>query len=84
MRIFFRVFQNCATVKFHNGSANSDGVFAADYEFDIIFDYDVILRIQDSVPSKLCPCARTHRFQGLRRRINLLCTDILFLIIQIQ
>ena len=26
-----------------------DGVFAADYEFDIIFDYDVILRVQDSI-----------------------------------
>ena len=27
----------------------SGGVFAADYEFDIIFDYDVILRVQDSI-----------------------------------
>ena len=27
----------------------SDGVFAADYEFDIIFDYDIILRVQDSI-----------------------------------
>ena len=27
----------------------SDGVIAADYEFDIIFDYDFILRVQDSI-----------------------------------
>ena len=27
----------------------SGGVFAADYEFDIIFDYDTILRVQDSI-----------------------------------
>ena len=27
----------------------ADGVFAADYEFDIIFDYDVILRVQNSI-----------------------------------
>ena len=40
----------------------SDGVFAADYEFDIIFDYDVILRVQDSIFFDFCVFSKTmHR-----------------------
>ena len=36
------------------------------------------------VPSKLCACARAHRLQRLRTRINMLRTDILLLTIKLQ
>ena len=43
------MFQNCTTLNFIAPQQISVGVFAADYELDIIFNYDVILRVQDSI-----------------------------------
>ena len=45
----FGSFKIVLLLNFISAQQISDGVFAADYEFDIIFDYDVILRVQDSI-----------------------------------
>ena len=46
--------------------------------FDFAYK-SLLTKLYSSVPSKLCACARAHRFQRLRTRINLLRTDILLL-----